>query len=262
MKRIFQRALKKFGLKLVKYSDKHPQFAADGQWSIDYEQIRNFEAEYFVPKYALHRPACIAIVEGRFYEPDTHTLIRHLGQQEKGEIVHAGTYFGDMLPSFSSSFARGSVLCFEPVLENYTLARLCVSTNDLSNVLLFNAALSDGVANLRIDTVDTKGGHRGGASEIADTGTIVPSMRIDQFTFENLVCIQLDVEGHELSALNGAEESIARHHPIILVEDNNMQCDPFLSARGYDFLGSIPGLKIWAPQQRKQLVAGFLNEIA
>ena len=55
-------------------------------------------------------------------------------------MVHAGTFFGDMLPSLSAK-CPATVFAFEPVLENYVLAKLTVSENNLGNVLLLNSAL-------------------------------------------------------------------------------------------------------------------------
>lgn len=228
------------------------------RWGIGYQTVTHLGASYFVPDYAAHRPAAKAILQGRYYEPRTHDLIRHIGERAVGELVHAGTFYGDMLPSFAQSFRTGKVVCFEPVLENYVLARLCVSANQLDNVLLFNAALSDGATNLRIETVDKTGKHKGGGSKISDRGEIIPSLAIDQFAFDNLVCLQLDVEGHELQALQGARGAIATHQPIILTEDNTNACKAFLSGLGYEFCGAIPGLKIWTCPARKAIIESFL----
>lgn len=259
MKSIAQRLLGLCGYRVVKKSDPTNADTVSGRWCVEFKNVTHLGAQYFVPGYASHRPAAKAIVQGRYYEPKTHDIIRHIGEIETGELVHAGTFFGDMLPSFAQSFRGGKILCFEPVLENYVLARLCVSANQIDNVLLFNTALSNSISNLRIETVDADGAHKGGGSEISDRGDIIPSLTIDQFDFDNLVCIQLDVEGHELKALEGAQASIKKHQPIIFIEDNSNTCKPFLSSLGYEFCGAIPGLKIWASQKRKAMVDGFLT---
>lgn len=46
----------------------------------------------------------------------------------------------------------------------------------------------------------------------------VPVQRLDSFRFTNVGFIKIDVEGHELSVLHGAEETIRREQPNLLVE--------------------------------------------
>ena len=81
-------------------------------------------------------------------------------------------------PSFSDS-VPGTVYAFEPVPENFLMAKLCVEENQLANVLLYNAALSNGYADLRINTKDPDNAHAGGASEIGETGIYCPTLPID-----------------------------------------------------------------------------------
>ena len=113
------------------------------------------------------------------------------------------------LPNFSK-FTQGRVYAFEPVLENFVLAKLCVEQNDLTNVILMNSALSDSIANLRIDTNQKNGLHAGGGSTISNSGHICTSLKIDNLEADDIVLIQFDVEGHELEVLSGALDTIKR----------------------------------------------------
>lgn len=45
-----------------------------------------------------------------------------------------------------------------------------------------------------------------------------PKRRLDDFDFTDVCFIKIDVEGHELEVLAGAERTIRRHHPVLLVE--------------------------------------------
>lgn len=197
---------------------------------------------YYVPDYARERPACQELLAGRLYEPDTHQLVCRVLVDRPGDMIHAGAFFGDMLPSFSRA-CPGAVYAFEPVLENYVLAKLCVEQNELRNVALFNAGLGDQLA---VGHVDTGGPiHRGGASKLSDNGQVTTLMTIDSLQLRNVSLIQLDVEGSELPALKGAEHTIRRCRPVILVEDNKAECAGYLESLGYERSGEVPGLSIW-----------------
>jgi FkbM family methyltransferase len=160
--------------------------------------------------------------------------------------VHAGTFFGDILPS-SSQEVSGKTYAFEPVFENYILARLCVKANQLDNVMLMNSALSESLGSLLIDTAQSDGRHAGGGSSISDHGEICAAIDIDRLQIDDLVLIQLDVEGHELSALKGARHTIKASMPVIAIEDHHGNCAGFLAGLNDESIGSIPGLTLWVP---------------
>lgn len=209
---------------------------------VEFRRINLDGSTYYLPKYALHRPACQDFLGGRFYEPDTHSLVAKLLSERAGDMVHAGTFFGDMLPSFSKA-CSGTVFAFEPVLENYILAKLCIERNGLRNIAMFNAGLGD---RLQVGRVNVGAAlHRGGGSEIAATGQTTTLMRVDNLQLENLSVLQLDVEGHELPALQGAESTIIRCKPVILIEDNERTCSGYLESLGYNRSGGVPGLDMW-----------------
>jgi FkbM family methyltransferase len=227
------------------------------RFTVSFSKVMQDRGIYFVPKYAEHRPACQAILSGQMYEPDTHELVHNILQRKTGSMIHAGTFFGDMLPTFSRS-CPGTVYAFEPVLENYVLAKLCIDSNKLENVYLQNAGLSDSTSIAHIDTGDQGGTHRGGGSRLSEAGQLVGLVTIDSLGLDGVVIIQLDVEGHELPALKGARGTIERNYPVIMIEDNPRVCGPFLEEMGYQCIGAIPGLLIWTRPADQALVADLL----
>jgi FkbM family methyltransferase len=226
------------------------EFMENDKYGVEFTHLTLDGNQYFVPTYALHRPAVKKLLSGTLYEPDTHDFVREFCKSFKGSIVHAGTFFGDMLPNFSR-FASGNVYAFEPVFENYILAKLCVDSNNLQNVILINSALSDRIGNLNINTSQGDR-HAGGGSTISDKGSICAAINIDRLNIGDLVLIQLDVEGHELIALAGAQETIQRSRPVIAIEDNKGNCAGFLRDINYERAGHIPGLTIWIPSENKK----------
>lgn len=221
-------------------------FVTPNGYSINFQTVSFDDSQYFVPEFALHRPAAQAILSKRVYEPDTHDLVQRIFSTSRGSLVHAGAFFGDMLPSFSKS-VRHRIYAFEPVLESYVLAKLCVEVNKLSNVLLFNCALSDSFANVFMNTELGNGLHAGGMSKVAEMGQICTTITIDSLNDSTVEFIHLDVEGHESRALQGALQTIQKCRPLIAVEDNTQNCSKFLSQIDYELVRQYPGLNIWTP---------------
>jgi hypothetical protein len=97
---------------------------------------------YCVPMSGVHRPAARRVLAGEVWEVPTIEFMssRYTG----GDIVHAGTYFGDFLPPlarFASEDAR--IWAFEPNPESYRCARITVEINQLGNVHIMNAGLGE-----------------------------------------------------------------------------------------------------------------------
>lgn len=234
------------------------KITSNHSFTIPFTRVDTSIGSFFVPKYAEHRPASQAILHGRLYEPETHSIVAKFLHARPGSIVHAGTFFGDMLPSFAKACSR-QVYAFEPVLENFLLAKLCVEENNLENVMIMNAGLSSTIAVARIDTGVECGVHLGGGSQISDHGQLTTLLTIDSFQIPDLSVIQLDVEGHELEALRGAAETIRSSHPLIMIEDNNDNCREFLHSHRYHYVGAIPGLNIWKAKDDKTDIQSVLE---
>ena len=202
--------------------------------------VRIDGAEYFVPDYGRHRPVARRMLEGRLVSPGLHRFVGWLLRDRPGSIVHAGTFFGDMLPSFSAK-TPGTVYAFEPVFENYLLARTVVEVNRLGNVLLLHAGLGD---RLQVATVGLAraphGRHLGGAARILTAASkphartqLTALLTVDLLAIGDLTLLQLDTEGYELPILQGAEATLRTQRPVVVVEDNRDRCGEFLARLGY-----------------------------
>lgn len=233
---------------------------SNDSYRVNFRRVQAGGEFYFVPAYAINRPACQAILSGHYYEPLTHRLIQDLLNARTGDLIHAGTFFGDMLPSFSHSCA-GTVYAFEPVLENYVLAKLSIEENDLDNVLIFNAGLGSELSAIRIDTGGEMGAHYGGGSRIAEAGQRTLMMTIDSLGLQSVSVLQLDVEGSELEALRGGVRTIKGSEPTILIEDNLGNCEPFLRSLSYVPVGSIPGLDLWATEASAVRIRNIVQDV-
>lgn len=191
---------------------------------IDKAIYKNNYGYYRVPKFH-SRPAIDMIKAGRVYEQATLNFIKKM--HEPGtDIVHAGAYFGDMLP-FLASIAKDSLVwAFEPVFLHAECAKRNIELNNVTNVLLFNVALSNHSQKVQMET-KCDGKYLGG-------GTTIKAVTSNRCQYESVDCapldsylfgmanrvsvLHLDVEGHELAALEGSRRLILRDRPMIMVE--------------------------------------------
>jgi FkbM family methyltransferase len=182
---------------------------------------------YCVPRNSLQRPVAQAICQGRVWEAETLDVVR--GADSRGDIIHAGTYFGDFIPALARSRDDGALIwAFEPGRENHRCSELTIALNGLVNVRLARAGLSATERGALLATGDRAGVALGGASRvIADQNRArwFPSEEVALVTVDDVVggerpvaAIQLDVEGHEQQALEGAMSTIERCLPLIMVE--------------------------------------------
>lgn len=228
--------------------------------------VRFDDAVYFVPKYAVHRPVAGRILRKKHVSPPLHELVERVMQWRPGSMLHAGTFFGDMLPSFSRK-TPGLLYAFEPVLENYLLARHLIERNELDNVLLFHAGLAEGTRLGEVETMRGDDRHRGGASfvvsdrrpptNVTQRISLIP---IDHLAIDDLSMLQLDVEGFERHVLEGAVETIARNEPVIVLEDNRDNCEKLLRSLGYTRSGQVAGDHLYLTAAAQEALAGHTGE--
>jgi FkbM family methyltransferase len=187
----------------------------------------NEHGAYCVPRSSLHRPVARTILDARVWEPNTLELVRSVNGD--GDIVHAGTFFGDFIPALARSRNAGAtVWAFEPNRENFRCAAVTIELNGIENVVLTHAGLSARSATALLATSDRRGVPLGGGSRLVHDSTDEDSasneevnlVAIDDVVSDDrsVAVIQLDVEGHEQAALTGAMSTIERCRPLLVLE--------------------------------------------
>lgn len=184
---------------------------------------------YAVDMNMKHRPAVRLVLEGREHEPHVVNFINN--RCGTGDVVQAGAFFGDMLPGISSRLAEGSIVwSFEPNPRSHYLATKTIGLNNLKNVTLTNAGLGASKDRLKLVVQGGNGDELGGLSHIVGAGNTNSSthgrmVEVDIVTIDDVIplerhvsIIQLDVEGYELTALQGARKTIERCRPILILE--------------------------------------------
>jgi FkbM family methyltransferase len=131
--------------------------------------------------------------------------------KEIKNIIHAGGNIG----IYTLEFAKRckSVYVFEPSNENFSV--LSMNCAGIDNIFLYKAALGEkrSTINMINDEIEHCGTWR-----VSEEEGDVPVLLIDDFNLKDISIIHLDVEGYELYALRGAEQTIRKYKPLIAFE--------------------------------------------
>jgi len=215
-----------------------------------HETASNAYGRYCVPRASRERPAAATVLKGKVWEKRLIEMMR--GNCGTGDVVHAGTYFGDFLPGIAQALAPGARLwAFEPSRENHACAEHTIALNGLSNVTLTHAALSAGAGSATLRTAMADGRALGGSSAIVQgergghRHETVPVVALDDVVphGRTVALLQLDVEEHEQKALRGARKLLARCRPLLVLETlpNAAFLSRHISSLGYRQIGTVHG---------------------
>lgn len=128
--------------------------------------------------------------------------------KNKNVAVQAGGHCGIWPVYLANAFE--SVYTFEPDYMNFR----CLILNAFRhNVFAFNCFLGETAECRRMKIAPKSGSNK----MLLSKGN-VPTVRLDDFNFDALDLLALDVEGTESYVLLGAKNTINRYKPIVLVE--------------------------------------------
>lgn len=194
-------------------------------------------------------------------------------------VVDAGANIGyvtAMLARWVGS--NGKVLSFEPVPETFDLLRHNVEYLRLTQVSLFNCALSSSAGEAEMNVPRYAAGYENpyearivgnSPGERAGRRVRVTLQRLDDALAglaEQPAFLKIDVEGHELDVLRGAMGVIRRCHPAMVIEigedrDRAGELRRLLGEHGYlAFRLGREGLIRLAPEDELRDDCFFLTE--
>jgi FkbM family methyltransferase len=161
------------------------------------------------------------------YEPEVQAALRRHAPAEGQVAWDLGAHFGFYSLWLARAVGpRGEVVAFEPDPTSHGRLRRHLALNPWACVRSFPCAVSEKDDTLRLIQNQGAGAttsHLAYHGEQASTGPVVEvaTVSLDLLAArEHLrppALIKIDVEGHAASALKGARDILARHHPRLLI---------------------------------------------
>lgn len=177
------------------------------------------------PPFAVQTPAGHWVLKNDFYTPkviESGKLLCDCKEmwdwvmgnlpETGGLIIDVGAFEGETASYFDDYGYE--VAAFEPRPDAFW----CLMQNCSPDLYhLYNLALGDGG---RVTMPFQDSGMLGSRRLHQCTEGEVQTYRLDDFHFEDVALLKIDVEGMEPLVLKGAQELIAREHPPVMVEYN------------------------------------------
>jgi len=110
-----------------------------------------------------------------------------------------------------------TVIGFEPVSEHIDC--LHVNMLGMSNYMVHNVALGHRACSVGLKVMDGSSG----STQVDENGLGIPMRMLDDFAFHAVDFIKIDVENYEPFVVEGGEQTIKRHKPIIILEQKGIR---------------------------------------
>lgn len=132
-------------------------------------------------------------------------------------FIDVGANLGMYSYFYSRSFKE--VVAFEPISE----VTMDIEKFRGGNIIVHNIALSNVESELEFFIPVVRGELCPGLASLESRSLpserrIVSVKTLDSFNFNNVDLIKIDVEGHEYSVIQGAEKTIKKYKPLLIVE--------------------------------------------
>ena len=149
-------------------------------------------------------------------------------------VLDVGANIGAITLPLAARCPSGIVHAFEPAAA--TRRFLERNTSAAPNIKVHSVGLGDfcGQRAIHVPHRHPGGAHTGGAAEEGETSETIEIMTLDAWVAANKIeridMIKLDIEGDELAALAGADQTLKRFRPVLAVECNPVTLWTFAGA--------------------------------
>lgn len=180
-------------------------------------------------------------VYGEYSEDEVRLFSKVL--KEGDVVVEAGGNIGSLMVPLSKIVGpTGALITFEPERTAFYALAGNIAINNLRNVLCFQQAIGKELGIINVPELDTDKTDNFGGLELDRDYSQFPHYPVGLSTIDSLGLqrcdlIKVDVEGMELSVLEGGIKTIEKYSPLLIVEDDRLaKSEPlraFIKEQGY-----------------------------
>ena len=198
-----------------------------------------------------------------YYELEFLDKLKELFPEQK-IILDIGANIGNHTKYFLEEMQASIVHAFEPVEQNCQLFRLNNPSTNLYKIALSNCSTEE--KSYMFNTSQKSFGgfslNREPSSFMTAESTTI--RKLDDFEFNDVTLVKIDVENHEKEVLEGGQQTILRNRPVVVVENSyhffsHIFPDPrphdkIMRSFGYVLKYSNlenSGMDVWVPEKEK-----------
>tara|TARA_B100001057_G_scaffold293211_1_gene293299 strand:- start:95 stop:670 length:576 start_codon:yes stop_codon:yes gene_type:complete len=152
-------------------------------------------------------------VQTDFIDPNGNydILSKHVSGKKLRTIIDVGAWWGPWSLHWQPHADKLEI--FEPNRKILPMLEHNIST--YNNCTLHKTALGD-----KKGTVSMRYATHSGTNHVTESEGDIEMRTLDSYNFNNVDVIKIDVEGYELSVLNGAKQTITEQKPLLQIEMN------------------------------------------
>lgn len=172
---------------------------------------------------------------GTEFEPETIALLSFFCKKDS-QILDIGANIGLTALAFANMCPNGKIIAIEPVKRTFEYLKRNIDHSGFNNISIYNFAVGKTEGNVLMYAADTflAGAFVGDHFAISHAGSFSEKTRLrildntfNEFNLDHIDFVKLDVEGYELSVLEGMHQLINKFKPIVMLEMNHFCLNVF-----------------------------------
>lgn len=176
-----------------------------------------------------------SVILGSYEQKQTQAFVKQLSTSKC--FVDLGAHVGYYTLIYRKLNSKGQIFSFEPLPENVDFLNRHIRLNNLKDIEVINAAVSDVSGSVRFNT-----GKSTVAGKLDSEGnTEVPCISFSDWINDNNVepdIIKMDIEGEEYKVLKNVSDYLQSKKPKLLLSTHgaevHKQCFDLLKTLGYE----------------------------
>jgi FkbM family methyltransferase len=179
------------------------------------DKIDNFKISHYE-----NDMLCRGLKYGKYWEPHIWKFIEILYNNYQIEnIIDIGANIGYHSLYFSKH-VKNKVYAFEPHPQVFNVLENNIKLNNIENINIINKCVGDKDGTVFMSKLNLLNESNHGDIHILNKKSDyqIESIKLDDYKFNDIDLIKIDVQGYELMVLNGGIQTILNNKPIIIIE--------------------------------------------